>query len=70
MDDKDLVNYRFNKEQFVALTTACADGERLYRRLRREVEAGTYDLLTAEECSERMEEYRSLYQHLQSIYCP
>ena len=66
----NLIDHRFTKEEFVALTTACADAERLYRRLRQEVEAGTYDLLTAEECSERMKEYRSLYQHLQSIYCP
>ena len=42
-----------NAEQLNDLIIAAADGERLYRRLRRDVRDGVIDHYTEEECNKR-----------------
>ena len=57
-----------NAEQLNDLIIAAADGERLYRRLRRDVRDGIIDHYTEEECTNRMLHYRELHSILTHKY--
>lgn len=57
-----------NAEQLNDLIIAAADGERLYRRLRRDVRDGVIDHYTEEECNNKMLHYRELHSILQHKY--
>lgn len=70
MDEQDLVDHRFSRDEWVLLSYAAKDSIRLYRRLRRDIQNGTYHLLTEEQATAKMNEYKDLVKLLESIYCP
>ena len=47
---------------------ACADAEKYWRHVRRQVRSGDNTLYTEEECTIKMKEYHSLYTQL-SLEC-
>ena len=53
-------------EELDTLAYACADGERLYREIRRDVRDGEITHYTEEECTEKMKQYRALYDKLRA----
>ena len=55
-------------DELYELITAAADGERLYRRLRRDVEQGLVDHYDVAECTQKMKDYRNLHSRLTDKY--
>ena len=55
-------------EELYELITAAADGERLYRRLRRDVREGLIDHYDVDECTEKMLRYCELHATLTRKY--
>ena len=56
----------FTLEELDQLAYACADGERLYRRIRKGIRAGEWSTYTEEECTEKMKQYRTLYDKIRA----
>jgi len=57
-----------NKEQLNDLVVAAADGERLYRRLRKDVREGIISHYDEKQCTDMMLHYRELYATLSHKY--
>lgn len=57
-----------NAEQLDQLIVAAADGERLYRRMRKDVRDGVIDYYTEDQCTENMLRYRELHTTLRHKY--
>ena len=56
----------FTLEELDRLAYACADGERLYRGIRRDIRDGEFSPYTEEECTEKMKQYRILYDKIRA----
>ena len=62
------MKFELNAEQLNDLVIAAADGERLYRRLRKDVREGVIDHYSEEDCTQRMLHYRNLHAILRHKY--
>lgn len=63
-----MIEHSFTPEEWEQLVYASRDGQRLYRRIRRDVNEGLIDHYTVEKCTDKIKEYRILEKKLMEVY--